>query len=92
MQKERRLQVTVSPAMMVALDILRERSGLPRATQALAVMRSALDRTIHSAECQDRLRAAGAYSTRNDWMDARADDTRAELANEIARECLVDEA
>lgn len=80
MQRERRLQVTVSPAMRVALEILAERSGLPVATQALATLRQALDRTIAGDECRRRLGAQRAFSSRDEWLLEQVDDRRAELA------------
>lgn len=69
-----RVSVTVSPAMTVALEILAERSNLPLATQAMVVLRAALDRTITSAEGQDRLRKRMAHRTVSEWReDAWAD-------------------
>lgn len=64
-----RVSVTVSPAMTVALEILAERSNLPMATQAMVVLRAALDRTIASAEGQDRLRKRMAGRTVREWRD-----------------------
>jgi uncharacterized protein YutE (UPF0331/DUF86 family) len=78
--------VTISPAMTVALEILSERSALPVATQATAVLRAALDRTIHSAECQDRLRAKTAFRTRYEWLADRYADVEAETALQALEE------
>lgn len=56
MHKSDRIQVTLSPAMRIALTLLAEKTGLAPSTQAMVVMRAALDRTIHSTEGQERLR------------------------------------
>lgn len=69
MARSTRLSITVSPAMTVALQILAERSGLPLTTQAQVLLRSALDRTIHSAEAQGRMRAPGQMSVK-EWRAA----------------------
>lgn len=53
-----RLQVTVSPAMLAALAILAEKSGLQRSTQATVCLRQALHKTIESQECRERLASA----------------------------------
>ena len=91
MAKQRRIQITVSTAMMVALELQAERSGLPVSTQALAVLRAALDRTIHSADCQDRLRAARSFATRDAWLEERADDHSVELAARAANVTATDD-
>ncbi len=61
MARMQRVKVVLTPAMVYALEVLAERSGLPLAAQARVTLRSALDRTIHSAEVQDRLMKGGAY-------------------------------
>lgn len=53
-----RLQITISPAMLAALNILAERNGIPRSTQAMVSLRQALHKTIESEECQKRIAAA----------------------------------
>lgn len=80
MARSNRISVTVSPSMTVALELLAERSGLPLASQALAVLRAALDRTIHSAEAQDRIRALRADSTARYRLDELADEHTADEA------------
>lgn len=67
-RKHPRLAITMSPAMTVAVGILAEREDAAPAVVARRLMRAALDRTIHSAECQDRLRAMGHAGS-----EARAD-------------------
>jgi hypothetical protein len=56
MHKSDRIQVTLSPAMRIAITLLAEKTGLAPSTQAMVTLRAALDRTIHSAEGQERLR------------------------------------
>jgi len=74
MHRSDRIAVTLSPAMRIALELLAERSGLAPSTQAMVVMRSALDRTIHSAECQQRIAARrGAWTTAERIYDATSD-------------------
>lgn len=53
-----RLQISVSPAMLAALQILAERSGVPRSTQAMISLRGALHKTIQTDECQRRIAEA----------------------------------
>lgn len=74
MRRSDRVAVTLSPAMRIALDLLAERSGLAASTQGMVLMRAALDRTIHSAECQERIRKARANFTVADRVyDATSD-------------------
>ena len=70
-----RVQVTVSPAMRVALGMLAEKTGLPIATQATVILRQALDRTINSHEGRERLREQQAHQTARDWSDDRSTET-----------------
>ena len=70
-----RVQVTVSPAMRVALGMLAEKTGLPIATQATVILRQALDRTINSSEGRERLREQQAHRTARDWSDDRSTET-----------------
>jgi len=74
MARSDRVQMTVSPAMMVALGMLAERNGLTISAQATLSMRQALERTIGSAECQRRLRQHTAQRNRGTWeRDQMAD-------------------
>jgi len=68
MRKDR-LHVTVSAEMTVALEMLARRSGLGVATQAMVVLRQALDRTIASAECQEALRERRKLQTVAEWRE-----------------------
>ena len=72
MARQDRLQVTVSPEMSVALGLLAERTGLQVSTQAMVLLRQALDRTIHSAECEERLRQRRADQTAAQWREDAA--------------------
>lgn len=65
-----RIQITVSPAMLAALQILSERTGLQRSTQATVCLRQALAKTIASAECRERMAASKPMLTttqRREW-------------------------
>jgi hypothetical protein len=50
-----RVTVKLSPAMTVALDVLAHRNGLAPSTQAMVLLRQALDRTMGSAEVRSIL-------------------------------------
>lgn len=77
-----RIQVTMSPAMMVALDVLAEKSGLAPATQAMVLLRSSLDRTINSEEGKRRLARYQSFATNQEWLDRRRIDKLVESAYE----------
>ena len=66
-----RVGIVLSPEMIVAIAILRERSNLAFATQAMVSLKQALQRTIDSEECRERLRVAGAFQTRAEWLTGR---------------------
>ena len=78
-----RVGIVLSPDMIVALSILSEKSGLPFATQAMVSLRQALARTIDSEECRERLRVAGAFQTRAEWLTGR--ENQAYVENAVAR-------
>jgi len=66
MARQTRIQVTVSPEMTMALEVLSERTGLSTAAQAMVLLRQALDRTIGTAQVQARLAARRAQWTAAD--------------------------
>jgi hypothetical protein len=88
MARQDRLQVTISPEMAVALAILAERSGLQTSTQAMVLLRQALDRTIGSAECQERLRVRKSNRSVQQWREDMAAErfvtTRRQAAGFVA--------
>lgn len=86
--RQNRIMVTLSPAMTVALEILSERNGMPVATQARVVLRAALDRTIHSAEGQDRLRAHNAQRTADQQQEETQVDHELERSHAEQEEAL----
>jgi hypothetical protein len=97
MARSDRLTVTVSPHMMVALDVLAERTGLSRSSQAMVLLRQALDRTMGSDEVRKRLDASRPLRTVREWRrDAAADadvhNTLAGMATEAARAAMGDGA
>lgn len=53
-----RIAISCSPAMLAALEILANRNGVPRSTQAMISLRGALHKTIQTDECQERIRSA----------------------------------
>lgn len=73
-RRSNRVSVTVSHEMTVALEVLAAKSGLSIATQAMVVLRQALDRTIASEPVQLRVRQDAAFRTRDQWLA----DTQAE--------------
>jgi len=67
MARQTRIQVTVSPEMTMALEVLSERTGLSTAAQAMVVLRQGLERTMGSAAVQARAAARRAQRTAADW-------------------------
>lgn len=70
-----RYMVTVSREMTIALDVLSAKSGLAPSTQAMVMLRQALDRTIQSEPVQIRLRQEEAFRTRDEWLGDQATST-----------------
>lgn len=86
MARSDRIQVTVSPAMTVALSMLAERNGITVSAQATLTMRQALDRTMNSVEAQRRLRQHKAQRNHATWMQDQTADRAVEvLCEETAR-------
>ena len=63
-----RLNLTVNREMRVALEALSSKTGLAVTTQAMVVLRQALDRTIASEAVQLRIRQDAAFRTRDQWL------------------------
>lgn len=70
-----RLGVTVSREMRVALEVLAGKSGLALTTQAMVVLRQALDKVIQSGPVQTRLGQDRAFASRDDWLMDRQTET-----------------
>jgi len=69
-----RLNLTVNHEMRVALEVLASKTGLAMTTQAMVILRQALDRTIQSEPVQLRIKQDQAFRTRDQWLnDAGAD-------------------
>lgn len=68
MARSQRLQITVSPAMTVALEMLAERTGLTVSAQAMVLLRQSLERTIQSDRAQERLRQHTAQRNHATWQ------------------------
>lgn len=66
--KRHRMAVRLSTELRTALTLSAERSGLPEATQAMVLLRTALARTMESREYADRLAAARRERTRGDFL------------------------
>ena len=73
--KQERVAVTLSPDMMVALEILASKSGLAVATEAMVRLRQALSPTINSEACQLRVRQDAAFRTRDQWLRDTQNET-----------------
>lgn len=84
MARSDRIQVTVSPAMTVALGMLAERNDLTVSAQATLTLRQALDRTMNSLECQRRLREHTAQRNHATWQMDQVNDRAVELIYEKA--------
>lgn len=84
MARSDRIQVTVSPAMTVALGLLAERNGLTVSAQATLTLRQALDRTINSVEATRRLRQHTAHRSHATWAQDSVADRAVERIHEEA--------
>jgi len=86
MARESRVYVTVTREMRVALEWLSERSGLAPTTQAMVLLRQALDRTINGREVQERIKSERAQRTSGQWNNDQhleAHLTRAEEQHSV---------
>jgi len=84
MARSDRIQVTVSPAMTVALGMLADRNGMTVSAQATLTLRQALDRTMNSVECRRRLRAHTAQRNHATWVQDMVADRAVERIHEEA--------
>jgi len=78
--KPRRVNLTITREMRIALDVLCSKSGLRPTTQATVILRQALDRTIQSAAVQMTLSQERAFRTRDEWLADQQDERLVELA------------
>lgn len=74
-RRSSRLNLTVSHEMTVALEMLSAKTGLALGTQAMIVLRQALDRTIQSEAAQLRIAQDRAFRTRDEWLADQTTDT-----------------
>lgn len=81
-RQRNRVQVTVSHPMRVALEVLAERSNLPLSSQAMVLLRQALDRTMQTDEVRRRVAHHVAQRNHAMWLE----DTTTERAVELAYE------
>lgn len=73
-RKQQRVNVTLNREMRVALEVLSAKSNLGIATQAMVLLRQALDRTIQSEPVQIRVKQEQAFRTRDEYLaDMQAD-------------------
>jgi len=70
-----RLSLTVSREMTIALEVLCAKSNLGLSTQAMVLLRQALDRTISSDAVQLRVRQDRAFQTVDEWLADTTTDT-----------------
>lgn len=81
-RRSSRLGITVSREMTIALEVLASKSGLALTTQAMVLLRQALDRTIASDPVQIRLKQEQAFRTRDEWLSDQSTETF--LTNAVA--------
>jgi hypothetical protein len=79
-----RIGITVTREMRVALEVLAARTGLAVTTQAMVLLRQALDRTMASDAVQIRLKQERAFRTREDWLLDQQTETYVERAASAA--------
>lgn len=72
---QQRVNVTVNREMRVALEVLCAKSNLGVATQAMVLLRQALDRTIQTEAVQIRVRQEQAFRTRDEYLSDMQNDT-----------------
>lgn len=70
-----RINLTVNREMMIALEVLASKTGLALTTQAMVMLRQALDRTIASDPVQTRLKQDRAFRDRDTWLSDVQTDT-----------------
>lgn len=85
-----RVNVTVSREMTVALEVLAAKSGLTVTTQAMVLLRQALDRTIASEAVQIRVKQEEAFRTRDQWLEDQSTGAYVHNAVLTAEEKLQD--
>ena len=85
-----RINLTVSLEMTIALEILAAKSGLSLTTQAMVMLRQALDRTITSEAAQIRIKQEEAFRTRDQWLADQSTGAFVNNAVLTAEERLVD--
>ncbi len=78
--KTTRLGVTVSREMVIALEVRSAKTGLALATQAMVILRTALEPTIASDGVQIRLREERQFQTRDAWLSDVTTETFVENA------------
>ncbi len=88
--KHTRLQVTVSREMVIALEVRSQKTGLALATQAMVILKTALEPTIASDGVQLRLRQERALQTRDAWLSDVTTDTFVQNAVLTAEERDID--
>ncbi len=78
--KTTRLGVTVSREMVIALEVRSSKTGLALATQAMVILRTALEPTITSDAVQARLKQERRFQTRDAWLSDVTTETFVENA------------
>lgn len=74
-RKQERVNVTINRDMRVALEVLAAKSNLGFATQAMVMLRQALDRTIQSDAVQLRIKQEETFRTRDEWLRDQTTNT-----------------
>ncbi len=89
--KTSRLGVTVSREMVIALEVRSQKTGLALATQAMVILKTALEPTIASDAVQIRLRQERPFQTRDAWLQDVTTETLVENAVRVDEEKHADD-
>jgi len=79
MGRTRRVNVTLSYPMEAALRVLAERNGMHLTTQAMVLLRHALDATLKTEEVKRQVRVHAAGRTAAEWRQETADEHMVEV-------------
>lgn len=74
MARKRRVNVTLTYPMAVALGVEAQRNGLHESTMACALLRRSLDKVIESEEVKRQVRLHVAERTAAEWRQETADE------------------
>ncbi len=81
MARKRRVNVTLTYPMGVALAMEAAKAGLHESTMACALLRRSLDKVIESEECKRQVRVHVAGRTAAEWRQETADERMVEVVH-----------